>query len=55
MDNNIVTVESWSYDPSLLTNDDCVDDISLILTLKDATDDERVQMSLNELRRKYRW
>ena len=53
-DRNAVTVECWSYDPSLLTHDDCVDDISLILTLKD-NDDERVQMAVDELRRKYKW
>ena len=53
-DRNAVTVECWSYDPSLLTKDDCVDDISLILTLKD-NDDERVQMEVDELRRKYKW
>ena len=53
-DKNAVTIECWSYDPSLLTNDDCVDDISLILTLKD-NDDERVQIAVDDLRRKYKW
>lgn len=53
-DKNAVIIECWSYDPSLLTNDECVDDISLILTLKD-NDDERVQIAADELRRKYKW
>lgn len=47
-----VQVELWSYDPGLLTNDECVDDISLIMTLK-KSDDDRVQIGLEELRSKF--
>ena len=47
-------VESWSYDPSVLSDDGVVDDISLILSLKDNYD-ERIQMELDVLRGKYEW
>ena len=47
-------VESWSYDPSVLSDDGVVDDISLILSLKDNRD-ERIQMELDVLRSKYEW
>jgi hypothetical protein len=35
-------VEVWRYDPFLLSNDKYVDDLSLVLSLKDEPD-ERVQ------------
>ena len=47
-------VEIWSYDPSVLSDDGVVDDISLILSLKDNRD-ERIQMELDVLRSKYEW
>ena len=51
---NTVCIEKWCYDPTLLSNSDCVDDISLILSLKDS-EDERVQIALDEIRSKYKW
>lgn len=45
-------VEVWSYDPLLLVQDDHVDDISLLLSLEDDTD-ERIQMGLDEIREKH--
>lgn len=45
------TLDIWSYDPSLLT-DELIDDISLILSL-DAVSDERIQMSLDEIRKQH--
>lgn len=47
-------LELWSYDPYLLTENQTVDDISLILSLKDETD-ERVVSEIQKLRRKYQW
>lgn len=47
-----VMLEVWKYDPSLLSDNDYVDDISLVLSLKDATD-ERVQKELDTIREKY--
>lgn len=51
---DFIRAEYWSYDPKLLSEDDCVDDISLILSLMNTTD-ERVQIEIEELRRKYKW
>lgn len=47
-------VEKWSYDPAILSVNNMVDDISLILSLKD-NKDERVQMEVDRLRSKYQW
>ena len=49
-----IAVEKWFYDPAALAEDNIVDDISLILSLKD-DGDERVQMEIEELRSKYKW
>ncbi len=49
-----ICLEHWAYNPKLLSKDDKVDDISLILLLKD-NKDERVQLALDEIRRKYQW
>ena len=49
-----VRVECWCYDPKLLSDSEDVDDISLILSLKDDPD-ERVQSAVEDLRRKYGW
>lgn len=54
LDGTAVAIEKWSYDPSLLTKDETVDDISLILSLS-GNKDERVQMEIDQLRRKYQW
>lgn len=45
-------VEIWSYDPKIFASNDRVDDISLLLSL-DFDPDERVQMGLDELRKKH--
>jgi hypothetical protein len=46
-------VEAWSYDPSLLANNGRIDDISLLLCLDD-NPNERIQMSLDVIREKYK-
>lgn len=51
---NTICLEKWCYDPKLLSTGDCVDDISLIMSLKNS-EDERIQISLDELRSKYKW
>lgn len=45
-------LEVWSYDPSLLSKNGRVDDISLLLSL-DSEPDERIQMGLDEIREKH--
>ena len=47
-----VVVEVWRYDPFLLSDDKYVDDLSLVLSLKDEPD-ERVQKELDSIRQKY--
>jgi hypothetical protein len=44
--------EVWNYNPKPLSQRDTVDDISLLLSLMSSTD-ERVQMGLDEIRKKY--
>ncbi len=51
---NVITIEKWSYDPSILAQNGVVDDISLLITLKNNTD-ERIQIELEHLRSKYQW
>lgn len=51
---DIVKIEKWCYNPDILSNDGAVDDISLILSLAD-NKDERVQLSIDELKEKYEW
>jgi hypothetical protein len=45
-------LEVWKYDPFLLSNNDHVDDLSLMLSLRDDTD-ERVQKELDTIRNNY--
>lgn len=45
-------IEVWCYNPSLLSNNGQVDDISLLLSLENNSN-ERIQMSLDDLREKY--
>ncbi len=47
-----VVVEVWRYDPFLLSDDKYVDEISLVLSLKDDPD-ERIQKELDSIRHKY--
>ena len=51
---DVVKMEKWSYNPAILSKDGVVDDISLILALAD-NKDERVQLSIDELKEKYEW
>ena len=46
--------EIWSYSPLLLSNDNTVDDISLIMAMKNNTD-ERIEIEIDKIRRKYGW
>ncbi len=45
-------IEVWSYNPRVLANENCVDDISLILSM-DNNPNERVQLCLDEIRSKH--
>ena len=45
-------VEVWSYDPAILAENLCVDDISLLLSMEN-TPNERVQMCLDEIRERH--
>lgn len=45
-------IEVWNYDPTLFAQDGRVDDISLLLSLE-SNPDERIQMSLDEIREKH--
>jgi hypothetical protein len=46
-------VEAWSYNPAMLANNGRIDDISLLLCLDD-NPNERIQMSLDVIREKYK-
>lgn len=45
-------VESWLYDPKILSCNNRVDDLSLLLSLQDERD-ERIQLCLDEIRTRY--
>lgn len=53
-DPDAITVEIWTYDPTLFAKDNIVDRLSLYLSLKESVD-ERVQMALDELMEKMPW
>lgn len=53
-DNAHAEFELWRYDPALLSQPPVVDALSLALSFKEATD-ERVQMAVDELLRKFPW
>lgn len=44
--------EVWSYDPTLFADGGRVDDISLLLSLNNSSN-ERIQMGLDEIRKKH--
>ena len=44
--------EVWSYDPAILADGNCADDISLLLSMENDSN-ERVQMCLDEIRRRH--
>lgn len=52
-ESNSIIIQSMKYDVSLLTNDDCVDPITLISGLKEK--DDRVEMAIEELMEGYEW
>ena len=49
-----IKTEIWSYSPIFLTNNNSVDDISLIMSMKNEND-ERIAAEIDRLRRKYEW
>jgi hypothetical protein len=53
-DEAVAEIECWTYDPARLVDGDCVDRLSLYLSLKDATD-ERVQKELMALLEGVTW
>ena len=54
-DGELITVESWAYKPGILArNSDCVDPLSLFLSLQH-DQDERIQMALREMLESMSW
>ncbi len=51
---NAIELQIWKYDPKLISSGDCVDPISLFLSLKDIPDD-RVQMAIESMLRRHVW
>ena len=49
-----VKVEVWKYAPSLLSENECVDRLSLYLSLRD-NDDERIQIECDTLIKEMKW
>ena len=49
-----VRIESWAYDPALLSEGECVDELSLCLSLADSPD-ERVQQQVEKLLNDFPW
>jgi hypothetical protein len=49
-----IEVEVWSYDPTRLTSSGVVDQLSLYISLKESND-ERIQIALDEMMRDIRW
>ena len=47
-------LQIWKYDPKLISSKDCVDRLSLYLSLKDSKD-ERILMSLDEMMEAIKW
>ena len=52
-ENNLPLIQLMKYDVSLLTNDDCVDPITLIAGLKNV--DDRIEMAISELMGDFPW
>ena len=52
-ENNFPIIQTMKYDISLLTNDDCVDPITLIAGLKYV--DDRIEMAISELMGDFQW
>ncbi len=51
---NVSNLQIWKYNPKLISSEDCVDPLSLYLSLKENHDD-RVQMSIESMLGKFRW
>lgn len=49
-----ITVEKWSYDPRILSQEDIADPLSIYLEFKNS-DDERIEEALNELLKDIQW
>lgn len=49
-----VKIEIWKYNPALLSNNDCVDPLSLYLCMKN-NKDERIQMECEKLIEEMKW
>ena len=49
-----VRIESWAYDPAVLSDGECVDELSLCLSLADSPD-ERVQQQVDKLLEDFPW
>lgn len=49
-----VRIESWAYDPALLSDGECVDELSLCLSLADSPD-ERIQQQVDKLLEDFPW
>ena len=48
VDDDVVLVEEWAFDPKITAHDGMIDAISLILAMED-TEDERIEMAIDEL------
>jgi DNA-binding MarR family transcriptional regulator len=53
-DGILMNLQSWRYNPAILSRSECVDPLSLYLSLKNSTD-ERVQIALEEIIRGMQW
>ena len=49
-----IKLEIWSCNPGLLTKNNIVDDISLILSMPNVTD-ERVEKMIDEIKEQHKW
>jgi len=51
---NVTKMQIWKYNPKLISSEDCVDRLSLYLSMRDSKD-ERIQISLDEMMAGIRW
>ena len=51
---NATKMQIWKYNPKLISGEDCVDRLSLYLSMRDSKD-ERIQISLEEMMAGIRW
>ena len=50
----VIKMQIWKYNPKLISSEDCVDRLSLYLSMKDSKD-ERILISLDEMMAGIRW